>query len=138
MKKTKKFFLATIMTIVCLFLCVDFHGFQDLTPKSLTQIDMYGRLVQSRTRNSDNFIVFLNCKSVQINFIRTLGALEVSISKEDSVHYQSKLNAVGGTRVAIETSTWKEGKYVISVCDGLKNCAYGNFTLKREEKNSEN
>ena len=128
----KRFFLATI---VFLFLSVDFHGFQDQPPKSLTQIDMRGRLVQSRTRLSDNFLVFQNCKTVQVNFVRTLGLLDVAIFYSDTIVYKNKVNAVGGTKLAIEIGNWINGKYIITVCDGIKNCANGEFTIKTGNEN---
>ena len=133
----KRFFLTAITAIVFLFISGNFQGYQDPepAPKTLIQVNMLGRLIQPRTRTQlHNFLVFQNCKLVQINFINTLGAVDVEVllrnDRSDSTVYKRRVMAAGGSEMAIEIGNWKQGKYVISVCDLEKTCANGEFEIK--------
>ena len=135
MKSIKRFFLTTTLF---LFICSDFQGQREPepTPKFMTRINMIGRLVQPNTRSRQTFTVFQNCNSLQVTFIRTLGVVDVVVLSSDSAIYRNRVQATTGSIVAIETSAWKEGKYVIDVCEYAKRqCANGDFMIEDQTKN---
>ena len=126
-----------LISIVFFYICSDSKACQDPkpAPKSLIQVNMLGRLIQPRTRTQmQNVLVFQNCKSLHVNFINTLGVVDVEVlskdNSSDSSVYKKRIIAAGGSEVAIEIGAWKKGKYIISVCDLDKNCANGEFEIK--------
>ena len=137
MQNIRRFFLTTI---IFLFIGGDFHAYQDPepAPKTLTMVVLRGRLMQTRTRMTPNITVLQNCKYVQVNFIRTVGVVDVAVQTSDSILYQNRVNATGGSNISVETGSWKPGKYIVSVCNMEKLCAHGEFVIEAANPPSKN
>jgi len=82
------------------------------------QIDLQGKLKTGTKSEAQPVEVFQSEYCLQVNFMSTLGDLDIEVFDEISqTVFQTTGNATAGSNLTIDTHKWQQGAYILTITD---------------------
>jgi len=98
---------------------------------SVQQIDLQGKLKKPGSKSEAQPVeVFQTEYDLQVNFLATLGDLDIEALNEDAQSvFQTSVNAAAGGKLIIDTRKWKQGTYFLRITDDEGGYLEGKFEI---------
>ena len=123
-----------ILVLLSVCACIQLYGGTAAMRGDSNPIVLKGELITdtSGAKSGAPVAASLDEGVVVVQFNQTLGSLNVKVvDDQGSTMYQKNVKANAGSSVTIDTETWDNGEYTLTITDDEGGCLEGVFELDR-------